>query len=150
MSQTLTKLLVHVIFSTKNRARIITPEIEPHLFAYIGGILKNHESRLLDAGGTSDHVHLLISQSKNLALSTLLKEIKKSSSSWIKTQGELFRDFHWQDGYGGFSVGHTEIPNLKRYIANQKEHHRNQLFQEELLQFLNDYGVDYDERYLWS
>jgi putative transposase len=107
MSQTLTKLLVHVIFSTKNRARIITTEIEAHLFAYIGGILKNHESRLLDAGGTSDHVHLLISQSKNLALSQLLKEIKKSSSFWIKTQGELFRKFQWQDGYAGFFIGHT-------------------------------------------
>ncbi len=150
MAQTLTSLLVHVIFSTKNRASLITPEIEPELFAYIGGILKNNESRLLDAGGTTDHVHLLISQSKNIALSSLLKEVKKSSSSWIKTKGKTFREFHWQDGYGAFSVGHTEVTNLKRYIASQKEHHRKRTFQEELIQFYEDYGIEYDERYLWN
>jgi putative transposase len=94
MAQTLVSLMVHVIFSTKNRERLITPEIEPELFAYIGGILKNNESRLLDAGGTSDHVHLLISQSKTIALSTLMKDVKKDSSSWIKTKGRTFRTFH--------------------------------------------------------
>ncbi len=150
MSQTLTNLLVHIIFSTRNRARLITPEIEPDLFAYIGGILRNHESRLLDAGGTSEHVHLLISQSKNIALSGLLKEIKKGSSSWIKTQSDAFRSFHWQDGYAGFSVGPKEVPHLKQYLANQKEHHRKLVFQEELIQFLKDYGIKYDARYLWS
>ena len=95
MSQTLTSLLVHLIFSTKNRVPIITPEVEPDLFAYMSGILKNHGSRLLDAGGTSDHVHLLISQSKNIALSALMKELKRSSSAWIKTIGRRFSDFHW-------------------------------------------------------
>src|SRR5437762_9349645 len=98
MAQILVSLMVHVIFSTKNRAALITPEIEPELFAYIGGILKNHESRLLDAGGTADHVHLLISQTKNIALSSLMKDVKKDSSSWIKTKGGAFKDFHWQDG----------------------------------------------------
>ena len=149
MSQTLTTLLVHVIFSTKNRARLITPEVEPDLFAVMGGILKDYKSPLLAAGGTSDHVHLLISQSKNIALSMLLQEIKKSSSSWIKSQGEEFQSFHWQDGYAGFSVGRTEVANLKRYIASQKTHHQKQTFQEELIQFLDEYGVEYDERYLW-
>jgi len=120
MAQTLVNLMIHVIFSTKNRAPLITPDIEAELFAYMGGILKNHESRLLDAGGTADHVHLLISQSKNIALSNLMKEVKKDSSSWIKTKGRAFRDFHWQDGYGGFSISPTEVPALKRYIANQK------------------------------
>ena len=96
MSQTLTSLLVHLIFSTKHREPIITPEVEPHLFAYIGGILKNNQSRLLDAGGTSDHVHLLVSQSKNISLSTLLKYVKGDSSLWIKSQGRGFRNFHWQ------------------------------------------------------
>jgi len=105
MAQTLVSLMVHLIFSTKNREPLITPEIEPELFAYIGGILKNHESRLLNAGGTSDHVHLHISQSKNIALSALMKDVKKDSSSWIKTKGRRFRGFHWQDGYGAFSIG---------------------------------------------
>src|SRR5690349_21481181 len=93
MAQTLTSLMVHVIFSTKNREPRITPEIEPELFAYIGGILNNHECRLLDAGGTFDHVHLLISQSKNVSLSSVMKDLKKDSSSWIKTKGESFRSF---------------------------------------------------------
>jgi putative transposase len=150
MSQTLTSLLVHLIFSTKDRVNIITPEVEPDLFAYMGGILKNQGSRLLDAGGTSDHVHLLISQSKNIALSALMEELKKSSSAWIKTAGRTFRDFHWQDGYGAFSIGQREMPELKRYIANQKEHHRLQTFQQELIQFLEEYGIDYDVRYLWD
>ena len=93
MSQTLTSLFVQLVFSTKNRERLITPEVEPDLFAYIGGILKNHQSRLLDAGGTDDHVHLLVSQSKNIALANLLKEVKGDSSSWIKSQGRQFHNF---------------------------------------------------------
>ena len=150
MAQTLVSLMVHVIFSTKNRERLITPEIESELYAYIGGILTNHECRLLDAGGTADHIHLLISQSKNISLSSLIKDVKKDSSSWIKTKGKQFRNFHWQDGYGGFSIRRADIPELKRYIATQKEHHRKRAFKEELIQFLQDEGIAYDERYLWN
>jgi len=150
MAQTLVSLLVHIIFSTKNREPLITPEIEPELFAYIGGILKNHESRLLEAGGTTDHVHLLISQSKNIALSSLMKDVKKDSSSWIKTKDGRFGNFHWQDGYGAFSIRQADIPGLNKYIAGQKDHHRKRTFQEELIAFLDEYGMTYDERYLWS
>ena len=116
----------------------------------MGGILKNHESRLMDAGGTADHVHLLVSQSKNVALSSLLKDVKNYSSSWIKRKGNAFRNFHWQDGYGAFSIGQTEVPALKKYIAGQKEHHRKRTFQEELITLLDEYGVAYDARYLWT
>ena len=150
MAQTLVSLLIHVIFSTKNREPLITPEIEPELFAYIGGIVKNHESRLLDAGGTADHVHLLISQSKNIALSSLMKDLKKDSSSWIKSKDRHFRNFHWQDGYGAFSIHQTDISGLNKYIAGQKDHHGKRTFQEELIAFLDEYGMTYDERYLWS
>src|SRR5947199_5972823 len=111
MSQTLVSLMVHVIFSTKNRELFITPEIEPELFAYVGGILKNYESRLLDAGGTADHVHLLVSQSKNVSLSSLMKDVKKNSSSWIKTKESRFRNFHWQDGYGACRLANQRFPN---------------------------------------
>ena len=148
MAQTLVSLLVHVIFSTKNREALITPQIEPELFAYMGGILKNNASKLIDAGGTTDHVHLLISQSKNIALSTLMKDLKKDSSVWIKTKGATFRNFHWQDGYGAFSINKADLLGLKRYLANQRDHHRKRSFQEELLHFLDQYGVEYDERYL--
>ncbi len=150
MAQTLVSLMTHVIFSTKNRAALITSEIEPELFAYMGGILKNNESRLLSAGGTADHIHLLISQSKNITLSALMKDVKKDSSSWIKTKGKEFRNFHWQDGYGAFSIGMSDIAAVKQYIASQKEHHRKRSFQEELIQILNEYDIEYDERYLWN
>ncbi len=150
MAQTLTSLLVHLVFSTKHRQRLITPEIEPDLFAYMGGIMRNNNSRLLTAGGTADHAHLLVSQSKNIALSELVMDVKKDSSSWLKTQDRTLRNFHWQDGYGGFSVGAAEVPRLKRYIGNHKEHHRKVTFQEELLRFLKEYEIEYDERYLWN
>ena len=149
MAQTLVSLLVHIVFSTKNREPFITPEIEPKLFSYVGGILKNHESRLLDVGGTPDHLHPLISQSKNASLSSLMKDVKKDSSLWIKTKDRQFRNFHWQDGYGGFSIGKSDIPRLKEYFASQKEHHRRRTFKEELIGFLDEYGIAYDERYLW-
>jgi putative transposase len=150
MSQTLTSLLVHLVFSTKHRQQIITPKIEPHLFAYIGGILRNNQSRLLDAGGTSDHVHLLVSQSKNLALSALLKDIKGDSSSWMKTQGREFRNFYWQEGYGAFSFSKNDLRRLKLYVASQKIHHAKWTFKEEFIVLLDENGVEYDERYLWG
>ena len=150
MAQTLVSLRAHVIFSTKSRQPLITPEIEPQLFAYIGGILRNNESRLLDSGGTADHVHLLISQVKNIALSSLIKDVKKDSWSWIKTKGKEFRHFHWQDGYAVFSIGKSDIPELKQYIGQQKEHHAKRSFQDEFIQVLEDYGIEYDERYLWN
>ena len=150
MSQTLTSLLVHLVFSTKNREPLITPDDEPNLFAYIGGILRNNQSRLLDAGGDRDHVHLLISQSKNLALSNLLKEVKGDSSLWIKSQGREFRYFHWQDGYGEFSFGKSDLPALQKYVAAHKKPPKKQTFKEELIFMLEENGIEYDERYLWN
>ena len=150
MAQTLVSLLVHVIFSTKHRADLIRPEIEPELFAYIGGILKNHESRLLAINGTANHLHLLISQSKNVALSALVAEIKRDSSKWIKTKGAAYNNFGWQDGYGAFSIGESNVPALKRYIARQKENHLRQPFEAEFRAFLKKYGVKYDEQYIWD
>jgi REP element-mobilizing transposase RayT len=132
--------MVHVIFSTKNRVPLITPEIEPELFAYVGGILKNHDCRLLDGGGTANHIHLLVSQSKNVGLSTLIKDVKKNSSLWIKTKGNEFRDFYW----------HSQVDNVQRYIVNQKEHHRTRSLEDEFVKFLIKYELEYDERYLWS
>jgi REP element-mobilizing transposase RayT len=149
MAQTLVSLLVHLVFSTKHRADLITPEIEPELFAYLSAILNKHESRCLAVGGTANHVHLLASLSKNIALSTLLNELKKSSSKWIKTKGARFRDFGWQDGYGAFSIGQSNVAALKQYIARQKEHHRGRSFESEMLMLLGKYGVRYDEQYLW-
>ena len=143
----LTRILLHLIFSTKDRAAIITPEIEPDLFAYIGGICRDCESPLLVAGGMPDHVHLLVSLSKNRAVSDLLMQVKRGSSKWIKPH---VTDFAWQDGYGAFSIGESGLAQTTAYILNQKHHHRHRTFKEELLQFLQRYGMEYDERYIWS
>ena len=150
MAQTLVSLLVHVIFSTKDRVDLITPEIEPELFAYMGGILHNHKSRLLAANGTENHVHLLISQGKTMALSDLLLNVKKDSSKWVKTKGRKFGDFHWQDGYGAFSIGQSQVTTVTNYIARQKEKHRRMRFEDEFIGFLEKYQVPYDERYIWD
>jgi len=150
MAQTLVCLRVHVVFSTKDRRPTITPETEPELYAYMAGTAKNLESRCLAIGGTSNHVHLLISQSKNIALSRLMEEIKKSSSKWIKTKGAALRSFGWQDGYGAFTIGQSQVEALERYIAGQKERHKRQTFEKELVALLNKYQVEYDERYIWS
>ncbi|MGH9940923.1 MAG: IS200/IS605 family transposase [Pyrinomonadaceae bacterium] len=150
MAQTLVSLLVHIVFSTKHREDLITPSVESHLYAYLGGIAKEQQGRLLAAGGITNHVHLLVSQSKTVALSDLLEEMKKSCSKWIKTQGPEFGRFHWQDGYGAFTIGASQVPAVRAYLARQKEHHRTQSFQDEFIALLGKYGVEYDERYLWN
>ncbi len=150
MPQSLVKVLVHVVFSTKNRANLIAPEIEQELFEYMAGILRNKDSRLLSANGTSNHVHLLIAQSKNIALSLLIQELKKSTSKWIKARNAAFKAFQWQDGYGAFSIGESNVGALKEYIARQKEHHQKKSFESELIEFLQKYGVEYDEKFLWD
>lgn len=150
MAQTLVCLRVHVVFSTKDRRVMITPEIEPELYAYLGGTMKKLDSACLAAGGTTDHVHLLISLSKKMALSQLMEEIKKSSSKWIKTKGAAFKTFGWQDGYGAFTIGESQVEAVQKYIAGQKERHKKLTFEEELVAILKKYRVPYDERYLWS
>ena len=150
MAQTLVGLYVHVIFSTKNRVGMIAPEIEPDLYGYIGGILNNNQSKLLAAGGASDHLHLLISLSKNIGLSEPVGDIKRDSSVWIKKQDSQFYAFHWQDGYGAFSVGYSQIKTVKDYIARQKIKHEEINFKDEFRRFLRKYEMEYDERYVWD
>jgi putative transposase len=150
MAQTLVSILVHVIFSTKHRAGLIRPEIERGLYAFTAGMLKNKESRLLAGNGTANHVHLLISLSKNIALSSLIQELKKSTSIWVKTQGAVLREFHWQDGYAAFSVSESNVDAVKQYIARQKEKHQKKSFETELTEFLKKYGIEYDEKFLWD
>jgi REP element-mobilizing transposase RayT len=128
---------------------MITPEMEPELFAYMGGTAKNLDSPCLAVGGTNNHVHLLISQSKTVALCRLLEEIKKSSSKWIKTKSPELRSFGWQDGYGAFTIGESQTEILQNYIAGQKERHKRFSFEQELVALVKKYHVQYDERYLW-
>lgn len=148
MSQTLTRLLVHVVFSTKGRAALIAPTVEEELFKYISGIARNHESPVLCINGTADHVHILVALSKNIALADLLMHVKKDSSRWIKTKGVAA--FAWQNGYGAFSVGRSQLPAVRAYIDGQKEHHRRVTFQDELRALCARYEVNLDERYAWE
>jgi REP element-mobilizing transposase RayT len=150
MATTLTRILIHFIFSTKNRTPIITPQIEPRLHAYMRGISQNHDSPVLAMNGMPDHIHMLISISKNIAAADLMEDVKKDSSKWIKREGREFAGFRWQEGYAGFSIGESAVEQVRRYIANQKKHHRRTTFQEELILFLNKYNVAYDERFLWA
>lgn len=129
---------------------MISPEIEDSLYGYIGGILNNNGSKLIIANGTANHSHLLISLSKNLALSKLVGDIKRDSSKYVKTLDAEFLGFQWQDGYGAFSVGQTQIEAVKKYIAQQKIKHGKQTFEDEFRVFLRKYNVEYDERYIWD
>ncbi len=150
MSQSLVKIYVHIIFSTKYRQSLIDDEISNELFNYIGGICKNLECYPLQVGGYRNHVHSIVNLSKKIAVMDLLEEMKKSSSKWIKTKANRYKNFYWQGGYAAFSVNPSEVDAVINYIKNQAEHHRKQSFEDELINFLKKYGMDYDERYLWD
>lgn len=149
MSQSLVKILVHIVFSTKDRARLIPPDFEPRLYGYIGGIITNSKGRLIIAGGFWDHIHILASIGR-IAIAELIGDIKRESSGWIKKQDKRFEKFYWQRGYGAFSIGQSQVPEVTRYIANQKEHHQNQSYQDEFRALCKKYGVEIDERYCWD
>jgi putative transposase len=150
MPQSHAAILVHIIFSTKNREPLIQPEVEPELFPYLTTACRTADSPALIINGTMDHMHLLVKLGRKIAIADLVEAIKTSSSRWIKTKGPPYRDFHWQNGYGAFSVGQSGVPALKQYIANQKEHHRIKPFQEEFREFLTKYEIEWDERYVWD
>ena len=150
MSQTLVKLYVHIIFSTKHRVPLITPSIQPRLHGYMTGIIQNTGSKLVRIGGIEDHVHMLVLLSKTQTLADLLQVTKKESSKWIKPFGQEFADFHWQDGYAGFSVSESAVERCIRYIDNQRRHHAKISFQDELRLLLKKHKVEYDERYIWE
>lgn len=152
MAQTLVSLLVHVVFSTKNRKNVIPEDAksEDRLSAFIGGIVRSRGSRLLAAGCTQNHIHLLISLSKNESLSETVREVKKRSSQWIKTTDASCRDFQWQEGYGAFSVGASQVSVVRAYVKNQKTHHRSRSFEDEYLALLDRYEIEYDPQYVWG
>jgi REP element-mobilizing transposase RayT len=150
MPQSLVKNLVHLVYSTKHRNAWLPDDVRDSLFAYRAGVFKQWESPALVIGGMEDHVHTLFSLSKNHALKRIVEEVKKGSSKWMKTEGSRNRDFHWQNGYAAFSVSESNVPDVRQYIENQREHHRRMTFQEELRALLNRHGVAFDERYVWD
>lgn len=150
MAQTHFNSYFHMVFSTKNRVAFIVPEIEDDLYGYIGGVVRNYDGKLLRAGGTSNHIHLLVSMNKNHLVPDVIGAVKRDSSKWIKIGSGLLSKFAWQDGYSAFSLGHSQIPAVEKYIAGQKEHHRKRLFEDEMRGFYRKYNIDFDERYVWD
>ena|SRR5947209_6872408 len=150
MPQSLSSILIHLIFSTKHREPYITKEVEPELHAYLAAVFRECHSPSLTINGTADHVHALFTLSRTVTVAEVVEEVKKRSSKWVKTKGGVYRSFQWQTGYGAFSIGQSNVAALKKYIAEQKEHHRRRTFEDEYRSFLEKYGVAYDERYVWD
>jgi REP element-mobilizing transposase RayT len=150
MAQSLAKIYLHIIFSTKNRQSFIKPEIEIELHKYMAGILRNIDCTAIKISGISDHIHILNTMSRTISISKMLGILKKDSSKWLKTKGNEYKNFHWQNGYGVFSVGLLEVNEVKTYIENQYNHHRKKTFMEEYRELLKKYHMEYDERYVWD
>ena len=151
MPQSLSKLLIHIIFSTKNRVPFLSDRnIRHEMHSYLGGACNKLGCPVITVGGIADHVHILCHLSRNLSVSTLVREIKRESSKWVKTKGKMLIKFAWQNGYGVFSVGQTEIKRVKEYITRQEEHHKSRTFQDVYLEFLKSHKIKYDEQYLWD
>ncbi len=149
MAQSLSQLYVHIIFRIKTTSVPIREQEADELYAYIGSIIKSQQSIPIIINGVGDHIHILCILSKNVALADLLEDVKKYSSGWIKTKDNYYKTFAWQGGYGGFSVSPSICEKTKKYIMNQKEHHKKVSFKDEYLLFLKEYGIEYDETYLW-
>jgi REP element-mobilizing transposase RayT len=151
MAQSLVKNLIHLVYSTKSREPWLPKSIREDLYKYQAGIFKQWDSPALIIGGVEDHVHTLFSLSKNYALKKIVEEVKKSSSKWMKTnQGTGNEHFQWQAGYAGFSVSQSNVEDVRKYIANQEEHHRKMSFQDELRALFDRHGIEFDERYVWD
>ncbi|HEV3384434.1 MAG TPA: IS200/IS605 family transposase [Gemmata sp.] len=148
MPQSLARNVVHLVYSTKNREPFIVASLRDRLFAYLAGTLNELGCPAISVGGVADHVHLLFVLSKTVALSKAVEEVKKSSSKWMKENGEP--RFYWQNGYGAFSVSASNEEKVTAYIANQEVHHRTKSFQDEFREFLKKHRIEWDEQYVWD
>ena len=150
MGSSLVKIDVHLIFHIKTTSPRLAHDDVDRIWLYIGGIIRNIGGVVVQIGGVSDHVHILSSLPKNMSIADFVRTVKIESSKWIKTIDDKYQSFAWQNGYGAFSVSSSSIPNVMEYIKNQKEHHRVKTFAEEYREFLDAYGIEYDERYIFN
>lgn len=150
MPQSLARLHVHLVFSTKNRESLITDTVRGSLHAYMAAVLQNLGCAPVLINSMEDHVHILFDLSRTVAVRQAVEDVKKSSSKWIKAQGAEFSAFAWQAGYGAFAVSESMVPTVRRYIAGQAEHHRQRSFQDELREFFKRHNIVFDERYVWD
>jgi REP element-mobilizing transposase RayT len=150
MAHTYTNILIHALFSTKDRQPWLRADIREEVFCYLGGAVKALGGQSLLVNGPGDHVHMLFVQPRVLSISTLMEKVKGNSSGWVKERWPDRGYFGWQTGYAAFSVSRSHVDQVKRYIRNQEEHHRKVSFQEELLAFLKKQGIEYDPRYVFA
>ena len=150
MPQSLSQVILHVVFSTKDRRPWLDPDIRPRMHAYLATLCRDCDCQAYRVGGAADHVHIAARLTRTVSQAELLEKIKKTSSAWMKTQGEQYGSFFWQGGYGDFSIGWSQLEELVRYIDRQEQHHRIQTFQEEYRDLLQKYKVEFDERYVWD
>jgi putative transposase len=149
MGRSLVQVYLHIVFSTKNREHLIDEGIEKRLHSYMQNSSIKIGYPVLAIGGVSDHIHILCRQSKTVLMSDYLSKLKSHSSGWIKRQGEQYKNFYWQEGYGAFSVGVRELDIVERYILNQKAHHAKKDFKSEFRFMLKENKIDFDENEIW-
>ena len=150
MPQSLSQVILHVIFSTKDRERLIDAAIRPGLHAYLATIGRDQGAEVYRVGGAADHVHMVVTLPRTVTQAGLLEEVKKNSSRWVKEAGPRYTGFSWQRGYGAFSVSQSQLAAVIAYVDGQEEHHRKVTFQDEYRSFLRKHGVAFDERYVWD
>ena len=150
MPQSLSRILLHVIFSTKDREPWLTPQIRDRAFAYLSEVGRDVGCEVYRVGGVADHVHLAIQQSRTVTVADFVQKVKQTSSVWIKEHGEHCAGFAWQAGYGAFSLGASQLQGLTDYIDRQEKHHEKRGFKDEYREFLKKYQIDYDEKYVWD
>jgi len=148
MASTLSRVLLHVVFSTKERCALIAEELETDLYSYIGGIVRRLGCCLLEIGGAPDHVHLFLVLSPSVSISELVRKIKANSSKWVNEGDRLGTGFRWQNGYGVFSVSESAARAVTDYIRSQEVHHRTMSFRDELVMLMREHGIEFNERYL--
>lgn len=150
MSQSLACLHIHLVFSTRNRELYLTPDLCRRLYPYIGGIVRERKSVLIEAGGMPDHIHLLISFARDISVSDMVRDVKSVSAQWVHEEFPARRAFAWQGGYGAFAVSKSNVEAVREYIRTQAEHHRARTFRDEFRDFLRRHELDWDERYVWD
>ncbi len=151
MPQSLAAVYLHLVFSTRDRAPLLQDEaLRDALHEYLGGVSKTLECAPLRVGGVEDHVHLLARFGRTLTIADWVKEVKRVSSIWVHERGNAYRQFHWQNGYGVFSVSHSNRDRVIEYIDGQEQHHRRMTFQDELRGLFRKHEVEFDERYVWD
>lgn len=148
MANTYTQIHIQTVFAVKNRQSLIKPEWKNDLYKYITGIIQAHDHKMLQINGVADHIHIFFGMRPTQSISDLMKQVKQDSSKWINTNGLADGRFSWQGGYGAFSYQKSEVPRIIKYIMNQEEHHKVKTLEEEYKLLLEEFKIDYDERFI--